>query len=86
MRKNAYPVRDMETGEDWPSVNAAAKALGVNPNAVRTAILNHWACRGRYLVFDVVDAYCACCREKLESNLVKAGRSDLAQEVAAMVG
>lgn len=88
MKRNAYPVRDLDTGDTWPSVHAAARAIGANEASLREAIEQHRACKGRFLVLDSEDAYCACCKAKVEAKA--RGRLSLfrplKEEVAAMVG
>lgn len=87
MKRNAYPVRDMHTGETWPSILACAKDINAHVTTLHQAIREHRACKGRWIVIaNPEPVVCACCGEKLERNLVKAGRPELAAEVAAMVG
>lgn len=66
MRKRAIPVREFETGEEFPSVTAAARAIGVTVPSLREAIMAHRACKGRYFVYDMPDAYCACCKTRID--------------------
>jgi hypothetical protein len=80
----------MHSGETWPSVNQAAKALGVAAPSMNEAIKNHWKCAGHDLVFDTPDTYCVCCQAKIETKargtLSLFPRKDLKAEVAEMVG
>ena len=92
MARNAYPVRDMHSGETWPSVNQAAKALGVaapRMNLMKMPVFT-WKCAGHDLVFDTPDTYCVCCQAKIETKargtLSLFPRKDLKAEVAEMVG
>lgn len=88
MKRNAVPVRDMDTGDAWPTMQAAAEAIGAHITSLREAIENHRPCKGRFLVLDQADAYCPCCKEKVAAKA--RGRLSmfrpLKEEVAAMVG
>lgn len=63
--RRTVPVKDIETGETWPSVKAAAEALDVAPPNVTQAIQKHRAVRGHWLAYATGEAYCRCCKEKL---------------------
>jgi hypothetical protein len=88
--RNAYPVRDMDTGETWPSVNAAAKGIGVHEMSLREAIENHRACKNRTLVYDTQDAYCVCCKakiaEKVDRQKLGVNFASIREEVAHQMG
>ncbi len=82
-----FPVRDLDTGETWPSVNAAAKAIGVGGPTLHEAIKNHWKSGGRYLVYDTQDAYCACCKAKIaERRKLGPNFGSVREEVVAQIG
>ena len=61
MRKREVPVKDIETGETWRSVTAAAATLGVAIPTITQAIRLHRPCKGRWLAYDVETRYCDCC-------------------------
>jgi hypothetical protein len=58
-------VRDMHTGEEWPSISLAAAAIGVTQGALSIALASHRACKGRWIVA-VDEVLCDCCRERIE--------------------
>lgn len=62
----------MHTYEKWPSVAAASAALGVTHQAVTQAIRRHGRVAGRFLVFDMADAYCECCKAKIDQQMKEA--------------
>lgn len=43
-----YRVRCIETGEEWESVTACSKALGVPPKSLYSAIARNSALRGKH--------------------------------------
>lgn len=61
MRRREVPVKDIETGETWPSVTAVAAMLQVAVPTITQAIRAHRSCKGRWLAYDVEYRYCDCC-------------------------
>ncbi len=90
MARNAYPVRDIDSGETWPSVRAAAKGIGVHEMTLREAIENHWKSAGRGLVYDTQDVYCVCCKakiaEKVDRQKLGVNFASIREEVAHQMG
>lgn len=83
--KNQVPVRDMDTGQKWPSMAACAKDIGVSTAALSFAISAHRGCKGRWICVDGDEPIlCTCCA--LDANRRKAGLPSIKQEVEAMVG
>ena len=50
-RRCRVPVLCVETHREYPSLNAAAKAIGVHRATLRNTILNGWSCRGYHWEF-----------------------------------
>lgn len=46
---NSVKVKCIETGEEWPTVESAAKALGVSPTLVTRCIIRDQLLKGRLL-------------------------------------
>ena len=81
MKRNAVPVRDMHTGETWPTMQIAAPAMGASTQALSVATRQHRPCKGRFIVMDQVDAYCPCCKEKI-AQAVENAKPRLSQQFA----
>lgn len=69
--RRMIPVKDIHSGEVWPSVTAAAKAVGVAVPTITQAIQNHRATRGRWLTYATDEVFCECCREKFERKILR---------------
>lgn len=65
MRKRSVPVVDLVSGERFPSLTAAAKAVGVTVASLSEAISARRPCRGRRIEYDLPEALCACCKSRL---------------------